>query len=233
VNKAVRAVARLSNTRLPMHPTPLVRGFIEQIASEIPRPQGDVLRRLNTPQLASVILDYLVRDPELRRSFSSLLSNTASATILHAGKKVNVIPGRATVDFDGRILPGETVASFVRELRDALGPDAYGAHVEVLDSRPPTETSPNTPLFAHLARTLRQHDPGGVPLPYMIPGFTDATAYSRLGTKCYGFSPVRFEPGSASFSRMYHGDDERIPTEGLKWGLRVLYEAVRGFVVRS
>ena len=76
-------------------------------------------------------------------------------------------------------------------------------------------TSPNTPLFAHLARTLRRHHPGGIPLPYMIPGFTDATAYARLGTKCYGFSPVRFEPGSdASFSGMYHGDNERIPVDG-------------------
>jgi acetylornithine deacetylase/succinyl-diaminopimelate desuccinylase-like protein len=67
----------------------------------------------------------------------------------------------------------------------------------------------------------------------MIPGFTDATAYARLGAKCYGFSPVRFEAGAPSFSRMYHGDDERIPTDGLRWGLRVLYDAVRGFCGRT
>jgi acetylornithine deacetylase/succinyl-diaminopimelate desuccinylase-like protein len=234
VNKLARAVGRLSRTRMPMHPTPLVRSFLEQIAAEIPRPQRDVMRRLSTPQVASLILDYLVRDPDQRRSFGAMLSNTASPTILRAGRKVNVIPGHASVDFDGRTLPGETEASFLRELREALGPDARGARVEVIESRPATETSPNPPLFAHLARTLRKHDPSGIPLPYMIPGFTDATAYARLGTKCYGFSPVRFEPGSdASFSRMYHGDDERIPAEGLRWGLRVLYEAVRGFVVRS
>jgi acetylornithine deacetylase/succinyl-diaminopimelate desuccinylase-like protein len=239
VNKLARAVARLSRKRLPMHPTPLVSSFLEQIATEIPRPQRDVMRRLSTPQVASLILDYLVRDPDQRRSFGAMLSNTASPTILAAGRKVNVIPGRATVDFDGRVLPGETESSFLRELRDALGPDARGARFDVLESRPATETSPNTPLFAHLARTLRRHDPSGIPLPYMIPGFTDATAYARLGTKCYGFSPVRFEPapsgkdGDATFSRMYHGDDERIPTEGLRWGLRVLYEAVRDFVVRS
>jgi acetylornithine deacetylase/succinyl-diaminopimelate desuccinylase-like protein len=119
------------------------------------------------------------------------------------------------------------------ELRDALGPEGRKARIEVVDSRPATETSPNTPLFAHLARTIRKHDPEGIPLPYMIPGFTDATAYARLGAKCYGFSPVRFGPSSPSFSRMYHGDDERIPTDGLRWGLRVLYEAVRGFCVRA
>ena len=144
-----------------MHPTPLVRSFLEQIAAEIPRPQRDVMRRLTTPQVASLILDYLVRDPDQRRSFGAMLSNTASPTILKAGRKVNVIPGRASVDLDGRVLPGETEASFLRELREALGPDARGARVEVLESRPPTETSPNTPLFSHLARTFRKHDPGG------------------------------------------------------------------------
>ncbi len=62
----------------------------------------------------------------------------------------------------------------------------------------------------------------------MIPGLADSKAYSRLGTKCYGFSPVRFPDDGSSFSRMYHGDDERVPEEGLRWGLRVLYEAVSG-----
>jgi len=233
VNKLARAVARLSRKRMPIHVTPVVRAFVEQLSAELPRPQSDVLRRLTTPQVASLILDYLVRDPEQQRSFGAMLSNTASPTILAAGRKVNVIPGRASVELDGRVLPGQSEYNFLRELRDALGPDARGARVEVIESRPPTETSPNTALFSHLARTLRRFDPAGVPVPYMIPGFTDAMAYARLGTKCYGFSPVRFEPGAPGFSGMYHGDNERIPVEGLRWGLRVLYEAVRGFVVKA
>ena len=234
INRLARGISRLSRRRLPIHPTPIVRGFIEQIAEELPRPQRDVMRRLSTPKVASLILDYLVRDPDQQRSFGAMLSNTASPTILAGGRKVNVIPGKATIDLDGRILPGQTPNSFLEELRDAMGPEGRRAKIEILESRAPTETSPETPLFAHLARTIRKHDPGGIPLPYMIPGFTDATAYARLGSKCYGFSPVRFDrhgdgDGSASFSRMYHGDDERIPTDGLRWGLRVLYEAVRGF----
>ncbi len=238
VNRLARAIGRLSKKRLPIHPTPVVSAFIEQIASEIPRPQRDVMRRLSTPQVASLILDYLVRDPDQQRSFGAMLSNTASPTVVAAGRKVNVIPGRATVDIDGRVLPGSSEPQFLRELRAAMGRDGKSAKFEVLDSRAPTETSPNTPLFAHLARTIRKHDPAGIPLPYMIPGFTDATAYARTGAKCYGFAPIRFDTESpdhqaVSFSRMYHGDNERIPTDGLRWGLRVLYDAVRGFIARE
>ncbi len=59
----------------------------------------------------------------------------------------------------------------------------------------------------------------------MIPGFTDSFAYARLGATCYGFSPVRL-PKDLNFTRMYHGHDERIPVEGFRWGLRVLFDVV-------
>jgi acetylornithine deacetylase/succinyl-diaminopimelate desuccinylase-like protein len=100
----------------------------------------------------------------------------------------------------------------------------------VLHSHPPTETSPDTALFRTLSETVRRHDPAGIPVPFLIPGFTDASAYAHLGTKCYGFSPVRFDPADdVSFSRMFHGDDERVPVDGLRWGLRVLFDAVSTF----
>lgn len=235
VLKLARAIERLGRKRLPMHPTPVVRQFLEGLARELPSPQRHVLKRLTTPEVAALILDYLVRDPNQRRSFGAMLSNTASPTVLHAGSKVNVIPGRASVDIDGRTLPGQTEAAFLAELRDALGNGSseQKATLEVLRSLPPVEASPATPLFELLAATLRRHDPTGVPLPYLIPGFTDAKAYAHLGTICYGFSPVRFDPThQVSFTAMYHGHDERVPVDGLNWGLQILYEAVVRFAAR-
>jgi len=179
------------------------------------------------PQVASLILDHLVRDPMQRRSFGAMLSNTASPTVVRAGSKVNVIPGRASVDLDGRTLPGQSEGEFLAELREALGGDP---ELEVLRSMPPVEATSRTPLFDLLDATVRRHDPTGHPLPYLIPGFTDAKAYARLGTTCYGFAPVKFDPThEVSFTKMYHGHDERVPVDGLKWGLRVLYDAVSTF----
>jgi acetylornithine deacetylase/succinyl-diaminopimelate desuccinylase-like protein len=227
VVKLAEAVARIGKARLPMHPTDVVRGFLTGLAKELPSPQKHVLGRLSTPQLAGLILDYLVRDPGQKRSFGALLSNTATPTILRAGAKVNVIPGKASVDLDGRTLPGQTEEGFLAELRQALGGDP---ELEVLRSLPSVEASPKTPLFDHLSNVLRDEDPTGHPLPYLIPGFTDAKAYARLGTTCYGFAPVKFDPThEVDFARMYHGHDERVPADGLKWGLRVLYRAVSGF----
>jgi acetylornithine deacetylase/succinyl-diaminopimelate desuccinylase-like protein len=233
VFKLAEALARLGKTRLPFHPTPVVREFIEGLAHALPAPQSQVLRRLTTPRAAGLILDYLIREPGQRRSFGAMLSNTASPTIVRAGSKVNVIPGRASVEIDGRTLPGQSEASFLEELKAILRSSDAEPTLEVLRSMPPVEASPKTPLFEHLAATLRQHDPTGVPLPYLVPGFTDAKAYTRLGTTSYGFAPVRFDPSQEiSFAAMYHGHDERVPEEGVRWGLRVLYEAVQAHAGR-
>jgi acetylornithine deacetylase/succinyl-diaminopimelate desuccinylase-like protein len=227
VIKLSKALARLGSTRLPHHPVDVVTRFLHGIARELPQPQRSVMKRLTTPMIASLILDYLVRDKDQQSAFGAMLSNTASPTIVRAGNKINVIPGHATVEIDGRTLPGQNDESFLRELEEVLGREAK---LEVIRSAPAVETSHDTPLFAHLARTIVAHDPTGIVLPYMIPGFTDAKAYAKLGTRAYGFSPVKFDSASGlSFSRMYHGDDERVPVAGVKWGLKVLYDAVRGF----
>lgn len=227
VVKLGKAIARLGSRRLPFHPTDVVKGFLEGLARELPRAQGAVLRRLGTARAAGLILDHLVRDPQQRRSFGAMLSNTASPTVVRAGSKVNVIPERASVDLDGRTLPGQSEPDFLAELRDVLGGDP---ELEVLRSLPPIEASPDTPMFRHLARTLRHRDPTAHPLPWLVPGFTDAKGYARLGTTCYGFAPVRFDPTHmVSFTAMYHGHDERVPVEGLSWGFSVLHEAVTTF----
>ncbi|HVJ91009.1 MAG TPA: M20/M25/M40 family metallo-hydrolase [Labilithrix sp.] len=235
VLKLASALERLGKQRLPMHPTDVVRQFIDGLAREIPIPQGQILKRLTIPQVAALILEYLIRDPGQRRSFGAMLSNTAAPTVVRAGSKVNVIPGRASVEIDGRTLPGQSESSFLDELRSVLDPDPSApqenrAVLEVLRSLPPVEAPSKTPLFDVLAGTLKRHDPTGVALPYLIPGFTDAKAYSRLGTVCYGFTPLRFDPThEISFAAMYHGHDERVPVDGLRWGLRILYEAVSRF----
>jgi acetylornithine deacetylase/succinyl-diaminopimelate desuccinylase-like protein len=227
VIKAAEAIVRLGHNRLPFHPTEVVRRFLHDLAAGLPHPARFVLPRLATPALAGLVLDRVLSDPALRRTFASYLSNTASPTVVRAGNKTNVIPSSASVEIDGRTLPGQSEQDFLREIRRQIGDEAV---VEVMASQPPVVTPVDTPMFRCLAAVIRTHDPQGIPLPAMIPGFTDAKAYSKLGTKYYGFSPVRFEANDGiSFAALYHGKDERIPEAGLRWGLRVLYDAVIAF----
>ncbi len=158
--------------------------------------------------------------------FQPMLANTVSPTILRAGYKDNVIPGEATIVLDGRTLPGEDPESFMAELREIVGPEPT---FELIKTAPPAETSPDTPLFELIKRSIEAADPGARAIPWMIPGATDNKFYSKLGAACYGFSPVRLEP-QMPFGSLYHGNDERLPIEGFYWGLKVYAEVVLKFL---
>jgi acetylornithine deacetylase/succinyl-diaminopimelate desuccinylase-like protein len=208
-----------------------MRQFVGRLAEVLPRAQGAVLGQLLNPRLSGVILNVLGRkDPSLARSFSALLSNTASPTVLRGGSKTNVIPASASVELDGRTLPGQTAEDLVAELRAVLGHD-LDPHVdiEIMRAAPPVVTEPVSPLMDTITDAVVRHDPGALVIPYLIPGFTDAKSFSRLGTRCYGFAPVRLPEDGPAFSSLFHGHDERIPVEGLRWGAEVLYDVVRSF----
>jgi acetylornithine deacetylase/succinyl-diaminopimelate desuccinylase-like protein len=227
VVRAAEAIVRVGHKRLPFHPTDVVKRFFRELARGLPHPARIVLPGLGTPWLAALLLDRVIADPSIRRTFATYLSNTASPTVVRAGSKTNVIPSRASFEIDGRTLPGQSEQDFLREVRDLVGEEAV---FEVLASQPPVVTPVDTPMFDCLAGVVRERAPGAIPIPTMIPGFTDAKAYSRLGTKYYGFSPIRFEASDGiSFAALYHGKDERIPEAGLRWGLRTLWDAVVRF----
>ena len=68
---------------------------------------------------------------------------------------------------------------------------------------------------------LRAEDPGAIALPYLMSGGTDAKSFSTLGMRCFGFSPLLL-PADLDFMALFHGIDERVPVDGLKFGVRVL-----------
>jgi acetylornithine deacetylase/succinyl-diaminopimelate desuccinylase-like protein len=221
-----RAIVDLASARLPQHNTPVVEAFVRALAARAPFPRSRLMPLLLNRALSGPLLRRLQeRDPEQARVLNALLHNTATPTMLSAGRKINVIPSAARVQVDGRLIPGQTLDAFLAEIRAVVGDDV---RLSVLDDHPGTTFESDTELFSAITSVLARHDPGALPVPYMIPGFTDAFAYRRLGATCYGFAPLQLPPG-LDFARMYHGHDERIPIAGFTWGLRVLYELVRDF----
>jgi acetylornithine deacetylase/succinyl-diaminopimelate desuccinylase-like protein len=217
-------LARVGRRRLRLRPSPEARRFLEALAKLQGRTGRAALPLLLHPRWSSLVLRRGVRDPGMARLLSAVLRNTVSPTVVHAGSKVNVIPGRAEAELDGRIAVGSTEAELLAELRSLAGPDI---ELELLaPSRPPTVTPPGDPLYDLMAGVVADHHPGAVAVPTVTPGFTDAKFWSELGTACYGFAPVRLEPSDPDFAAMFHGDDERIPVAGLKAGLRMLADTV-------
>jgi acetylornithine deacetylase/succinyl-diaminopimelate desuccinylase-like protein len=223
VVKLSEAIARLGRNRLPQHNTPVVERFLRQLSGLQPLPARVAIPLLLRPELSGVILSRLMPDRRVAASFAAALSNTVSPTVLSAGVATNVIPDQASAELDGRTLPGQSPDDLIRELKAMVGEDI---DFEVIRSAPPVESPEDPTVFRAIQEALDEHDPGSAAIPYLVPGFTDAKAYHQLGAKCYGFAPVQL-PKDLKFAEMYHGNDERLPVDGLRWGTRVLFDVVR------
>jgi acetylornithine deacetylase/succinyl-diaminopimelate desuccinylase-like protein len=222
VVKLSKAIAKIGKNRLPQHNTPVVEGFVRRLAELQPLPLRVALPLLLRPELSGLLLSSFP-DEQLSSSFAALLSNTASPTVLRAGGSTNVIPDSAEAELDGRTLPGYNEQDLIKELTALVGEDI---DFEVIRAASPVESPEDPTVFSAIQRAIDEHDPGATALPYMIPGFTDAKEFHKLGAKYYGFSPVQL-PKGLRFAEMYHGHNERIPIDGLRWGTRVLFDVVR------
>jgi acetylornithine deacetylase/succinyl-diaminopimelate desuccinylase-like protein len=227
VVRLAAAVARLGARRLPSHDNPHLSDFLRAVLARQPALVRPLASALLHPRLLPGLLERLP-DASLRRSLLALTGNTATPTVLRAGSKINVIADSAEVEIDGRLLPGQSEGDFLRELAAVLGPDI---ELEVIRSSPAVVTEPvSSPLYQAIERQIRRREPEATVVPYMIPGFTDAKYFSQTGARWYGFAPVKLERGSGlRFADMFHGENERIPLDGLRWGAELLHDVVRDF----
>lgn len=153
------------------------------------------------------------------KMIGATISNTANPTMLDAGYKANVIPASASAVVDGRFLPGQEDA--LHQTIKKLAGDDIEVEIQVRDIALEAEFSGR--LVEAMCNAIFKEDKEGIPVPYLMSGGTDNKALSDLGIVGYGFSPLRL-PDDLDFFSLFHGVDERVPLDGLKFGARVLYE---------
>ncbi|GGZ92986.1 M20/M25/M40 family metallo-hydrolase [Streptomyces echinoruber] len=206
ITELSEAVARLGRHKFPVRVTKTTRAFLDEL--------GDALgTELDPEDMEST----LARLGGIAKLIGATLSNTANPTQLGAGYKVNVIPGEATAHVDGRFLPGYE-EEFLADLDRILGPRVKREDVHADKA---VETTFDGALVEAMQSALVAEDPAAKAIPYMLSGGTDAKSFDDLGIRGFGFAPLKLPP-ELDFAGMFHGVDERVPVEGLKFGVRVL-----------
>ncbi|MGP5217587.1 M20/M25/M40 family metallo-hydrolase [Arthrobacter rhombi] len=213
VTRLAGAISRIGGYEWPIEYTKTTRALMEGV-SEL---TGIEFEERNPGPL----LDAL---GNVSRFVGATLQNTSNPTALKSGYKHNVIPGAAEAFLDCRTLPGrdELLYETLRELAGA-GVDFSTEHSDTSLEVPFSGT-----LVDNMVASISAEDPGSVVLPYMLSGGTDNKSLSRLGITGYGFAPLQL-PDDLDFTSMFHGVDERVPVEALKFGTRVLSRLLRTY----
>ena len=206
VTALAEAVGRIGRYQWPIRTTATVDRFLVELA--------DALAIELDPAGTEALVAKL---GGLSRIIAATLRNSAAPTVLAAGYKTNVIPQVATAQIDGRFLPGHE-EEFLATIDELLGPDVTR---EWLHRDIALETTFDGALVEAMSAALLAEDPGARPVPYCLSAGTDNKSFSLLGMRGFGFSPLQLPP-DLDFAGMFHGIDERVPVEGLRFGVRVL-----------
>jgi acetylornithine deacetylase/succinyl-diaminopimelate desuccinylase-like protein len=232
---ALGRAAHASTPRAGANAVPRLATLIERLAAHRPARRllpetRTLLETLVGPvdgDLDGAIAAAEALHPAFGELVAPLFATTIAPTRLRGSDARNVMPARASVECDCRVLPGTAEAELHAELAAALGSDVPH-EVELLE--PPTggSVSPvDTPLYDVVREWVARNDPGAILLPTVCTGFTDSHFMrAAFGSIAYGFWPMRHTPYEVAAAGV-HSVDERIHADDLGYATRFTVEACR------
>ncbi len=149
-------------------------------------------------------------------STNAMLRTTTALTVINAGNKDNVLPGRAEATVNFRLLPGDTkdqvMARVKSQVTEATGRDNF----ELFALPGAVDASKVAPVdsaqFQLINRTVREVFPGTLVAPGLMIGGSDSIHFGEISDHIFKFSPVR---AKAEDLPRFHGTNERIAVSNL------------------
>ena len=145
-------------------------------------------------------------------------------------QKTNVIPSQVSIEVDIRTLPGDSPEVVDQHLKEALGDLYEHVQIESISQYQSTMSPIDTPLWSSIERSAQRQFPDTRIAPHLMVGFTDSQTYRELGAVAYGaglFSPAL---DAVSFSKRFHGNDERIDIESVALTTQFFIDVAKDFL---
>ena len=192
--------------RLDHHPMPggiqgAAAAMFEALAPELPFDQRLAMSNL-----------WLLR-PLVERTLSrgaatnAMLRTTTAMTILSAGNKENVLPGRAEAIVNFRILPGDSSRAVLEHVRRVVADERIDVRFHGAPFEPSRLASSGSDAFRTIERAVREVFPDALVAPGLMLAASDVRHYDAVADASYRFMPIRFKPEDLA---RVHGTDERI-----------------------
>ncbi len=242
LRRLVRALDRVENYDTAPRVTPTARTYLKAWARASDKKTAKRLRKLlsaTKPAVRRRVADRLQRG-RYGELFDGLVRNIFVPTILSGGFRANVLPGTAEATVNMRMLPGQKPRPLIRELKrvvrdpkvtitpivtgDATVEETLDSFDERAGQKPSTT---GTPLYRSLVAEGKRQWPGVQVSPALFEAGTDAVPWRKKGIPVYGIYPY---PISLADLQAMHGNDERVPIQGLKDGTDMLTRVIRAAV---
>ncbi|TAG45776.1 MAG: M20 family peptidase [Betaproteobacteria bacterium] len=197
------ALSRLEDKQFPVEIRGLAADMFDTLAPE--------MNLLNRVVLSNLWLTKPIVESQLAKASSTaaLLRTTTALTVVNAGERDNVLPGRAEAQVNFRVQPGTTSDDVVKHTLMAVGESPIKVDKKIGFSEASKVARIDAPGYQAIAKTLRQLHGDMVVAPSLMLGGTDARHFDDVADNVYRFSPVRTGPTDLA---RFHGTNERIST---------------------
>ncbi len=209
----IRALVRLADWDRGITYTPETTAYIDRLAEAGLLPPRDRQDELEARIRGSA---------ELYAQFV----NTLNLTMLQSGIKANVIPAKSTAVIDCRLLPGQSKAGWIRQVRERIADERIAVELESPDQGEPAAVDWDTELFRTVNSVIKEAMEDAVVVPGMTIGGTDNRFLRERGIPAYGFIPCLLSPEERAG---FHGNNEFLTIDNLNMGCELMYEIVRRF----
>ena len=200
------ALTRLDNKPLPGGIKGAAAELFATVAPELPF--GQRLAMSNLWLFKPVVEGMLGKSA----SSNAMLRTTTALTILNAGNKENVLPGKAEAVVNFRILPGDSSASVLAYVKQTIADERVDVQLLGTPFEPSTVSSAQSDAYRVIERSIREVFPDALVAPGLVLAATDSRHFQDLAEQTYRFMPIRFK--SQDLARL-HGTDERISSDQL------------------
>ena len=160
-------------------------------------------------------------------STNAMLRTTTALTIVSAGNKDNVLPGRAEATVNFRILPGDTRDGVMQHVHAAVDPVVPADHLKLEALPGAKEASKVAPTgsiqYQVLNQTIREVFPDALVAPGLMVAGTDSVHYEPISDHIFKFSPIRAKGDDLS---RFHGTNERLAVTNYADAIRFYHRLI-------
>lgn len=237
ISHLTKALAKIADYDPEPTLNPITKEYFTTLSKTAEEPLASHLKTLVNDEDSSEVkkaAEEVVKLGDYPLLWHALMRNTISTTIVEAGVKENVIPGKAEATINSRIVPGSSVFEVIEEIERViddpnvkveLGGDmtikeAKEYYKEKAEEKP---SSTETELYKALASSSKEQWPDAEVSQALFEAGTDGAAWRNRGVPVYGIYPY---PLNNDILERMHGNDERISIKSLDEGTNMIYNTL-------
>lgn len=158
---------------------------------------------------------------------NAMLRTTTALTIVNAGNKDNVLPGRAEGTVNFRLLPGDSPEKVLEHMRSKVAAPEGQFELYALDHGKPASSYKVAPTssvqYQTLNQTIREVFPDAVVAPGLMVAGTDSIHFGEISDHIFKFSPIR---ANSDDLKRFHGTNERLSVKNYAEAIRFYHRLI-------